>query len=97
MKIKKLALTGIMALTLMAPLALTGCVERTEESTTTIDRTNPAPVVVPDNSDVDVNVHTDTQPAPNIIHKDTSTNTTIERNNDTGIETKTKTESTTVH
>ncbi len=54
-------------------------------------------MVVPDRGDVDVNVHTDSQPAPDVIHKDTSTNTTIERDTNTGTQTETKTESTTVH
>lgn len=91
MNIKKITL-GLIAFTLLAPVILTGCYERVETERIEVQDVDPAPVVVPDRGDVDVNVHTDSQPVPNVIHKDTSTNTTIERNNDTGVTTETKTE-----
>jgi hypothetical protein len=96
MKIKNLTAIGIMVFSLVIPTSLTGCIERTEE-TVEYENGGTAPVIVPDRGDVDVNVHTDSQPAPNVIHKDTSTNTTIEKDYDSGIKTETKTESTTVH
>jgi hypothetical protein len=57
MKIKKLAAVGIMAITLIAPVSLTGCMERSEKVEVQKD-VDPAPVVVPDR-DVDVHVDTD--------------------------------------
>jgi hypothetical protein len=56
MSIKKLAV-GFMALTLIAPVSLTGCMEKTDEVEVQKD-VNPAPAVVPDR-DVDVHVNTD--------------------------------------
>lgn len=92
MTIKKLTLS-LAALALMAPVALTGCIDRTERVEVQ-HNTDTAPVIVPDR-DVDVNVQTETQPAPNVIEK--NTNTTIEKDSSTGMQTETKTESTTVN
>jgi len=95
-KFKNIALV-VMTLTLIGPVTfISGCTERSTERVE-VQKDNPDTVVVPDKN-VDVNVHNDnTAPAPDVVHKDTSTNTTVERNSDTG---KTKTEtntSTTVH
>ncbi len=57
MNIKKLAAVGIMAFTLIAPVSLTSCVERSEKVEVQRD-VDSAPVVVPDR-DVDVHVDTD--------------------------------------
>jgi len=96
MRLKKFAV-GIMAFALIAPVSLTGCVERTETEETVIDRdVDPAPVIVPDR-DVDVNVQTETKQAPDVIHHDTTTNTTTERNTDTGTQSTTETKTETVH
>jgi hypothetical protein len=96
MRIKRFVI-ALMAFCVIAPVSLSGCEDRTETDETVIDRNNPAPVVVPDNkSDVDVNVHSD-NPAPNVIHEDTSSNTTVEKDNDSGVTTQTQSKSTTVH
>lgn len=56
-------------------LSMTACVEKTSEKTE-VTNDKPAVIVVPDKK-VDVNVHTDTAPAPVIINHEKSTNTTI--------------------
>lgn len=90
MNLKKLGL-GIIVLTLIAPVALTGCVEKTETERVEIQKDTP--VVVPDR-DIDVNVQT--QPAP-VIEKKTETNTTIDRNTTGGVKTETKVETKSVN
>jgi len=94
---KNIVITGIFALMIIAPVTFTGCVDRTEERVEVQkDNTTPA-VVVPDtDKDVNVNVHTDNT-APDVIHHDSSTNTTTTQDSNTGSSTTTQTQTDSVH
>jgi hypothetical protein len=98
MKIKNIALIVLFLFSITLPVTLSGCIERMEKEYEYHRDVDSGPVVVPDRgADVNVNVETESKPAPDVIHKETSTNTTIERNSETGVQTETRTESTTVH
>lgn len=56
MSLKKLGL-GIIVCSLIVPVTLTGCIQKTEERIEVQD-VDPAPVVVPDR-DVDIKIQTD--------------------------------------
>jgi hypothetical protein len=83
----------VQILLIVSLLSITAC---SEKKTERLEVQKVTPVLIPDRK-VDVNVHTDARPAPIVINRETSTNTTTEKNNETGVTTETKTESTSVH